>query len=322
MPSAFLETFGLSALESLSCGVPVAGFSKGGIAPFLVDPRLRLPDPFSVPVRNPEGSVHASGHRDSISSVHQDLRDAVLSLANVSDVDLDSWKAESLSVSACYGVAEFRKSVSSLLPEEVKKILLLTDFESDIGGIETYVRNLAETLGSMGYEVRILGKRSGFSTRTQKILSTLAAYANFGARKEIRDEISRFRPDAIWCHSVLRRIGPVGLDAVIEYPAFRIMTYHDLGYFAPFAAECYQESDVPDASFRAFLQAAGAGIVRKAFAATKYFKLRGIFRRLSAFDLHLVPSDFMLPIVRNAFPKDAKIQRLSHYVPETCLTQP
>lgn len=35
MPSRFLETFGLSALESLSEGVPVIGFQKGGLMPFI-----------------------------------------------------------------------------------------------------------------------------------------------------------------------------------------------------------------------------------------------------------------------------------------------
>lgn len=35
MPSRFLETFGLSALESLSEGVPVIGFQKGGLIPFI-----------------------------------------------------------------------------------------------------------------------------------------------------------------------------------------------------------------------------------------------------------------------------------------------
>lgn len=29
MPSRFLETFGLTALESLACGTPVIGFQKG-----------------------------------------------------------------------------------------------------------------------------------------------------------------------------------------------------------------------------------------------------------------------------------------------------
>ena len=35
MPSRFLETFGLSALESVSYGVPIIGFCKGGLTQFV-----------------------------------------------------------------------------------------------------------------------------------------------------------------------------------------------------------------------------------------------------------------------------------------------
>lgn len=44
MPSRFLETFGLSALESLSEGVPVIAFRKGGLVPFVHE---KLAVPFS-----------------------------------------------------------------------------------------------------------------------------------------------------------------------------------------------------------------------------------------------------------------------------------
>lgn len=37
MPSRFLETFGLTALESLACGTPVIGWKKGGLAVFIPD---------------------------------------------------------------------------------------------------------------------------------------------------------------------------------------------------------------------------------------------------------------------------------------------
>ncbi|MBP6981306.1 glycosyltransferase family 4 protein [Candidatus Gracilibacteria bacterium] len=46
MPSRFLETFGLTALESLASGTPVLGFSKGGLVSF-------IPDSLAIDPHNP-----------------------------------------------------------------------------------------------------------------------------------------------------------------------------------------------------------------------------------------------------------------------------
>lgn len=95
------------------------------------------------------------------------------------------------------------------------------------------------------------------------------------------------------------------------------MTYHDLGYFAPFAASCGKESDVPRPGIFPFL-AKARGFLRKAFALLKYAKLGSLFRRLARFDLHLVPSPFMLSYVRDRLGADVRIEVLSHYVVPTC----
>lgn len=133
MPSTFLETFGLSALESLSLGVPVAGFSKGGIVPFLLDDALRLP----------EG---------------ENFLRSLQILANAPDAVVGEWKSKTASVASGYSQEAFLVRLRSLLPKETKKILLVTDFVGNIGGIETYVKNLSDTLVSVGYEVRTVGK--------------------------------------------------------------------------------------------------------------------------------------------------------------------
>lgn len=95
------------------------------------------------------------------------------------------------------------------------------------------------------------------------------------------------------------------------------MTYHDLGYFAPFAASCGKESDVPPPGILPFLSKA-PGLPRKVFAFLKYAKLGALFRRLARFDLHLVPSPFMLSYVRDRLGADVRIEALPHYVVPTC----
>lgn len=180
MPSTFLETFGLSALESLSKGVPVAGFSKGGIVPFLVDGPLRLPENSNF------------------------LRSLEI-LAHASDEKVAEWKSSAAAVAEGYSEAAFLERLRKLLPKDAKKVLLVTDFVGNIGGIESYVKNLSDTLATAGFEVRTVGKSDGFSTRLQKVISTLAAFAHFPARSELSTAMRDFRPDVVWCHSVLRR---------------------------------------------------------------------------------------------------------------------
>jgi hypothetical protein len=53
MPSLFLETFGLVALECLSRGVPVCGISQGGLRDFIhpdlaIDPERPVDSFFSI----------------------------------------------------------------------------------------------------------------------------------------------------------------------------------------------------------------------------------------------------------------------------------
>ena len=96
-----------------------------------------------------------------------------------------------------------------------------------------------------------------------------------------------------------------------------MMTYHDLGYFAPFAASCEKESDVPAPGVFLFL-AKTRGFSRKVFAFLKYQKLQALFRRLARFDLHLVPSPFMLAYVSARLGAGTRIEALPHYVVPTC----
>lgn len=123
MPSTFLETFGLSALESLSKEIPVAGFSKGGIVPFLVDEPLRLPEDSNF------------------------LRSLEI-LAHADDEKVLEWKASASDVAGRYTETTFLERLRKLLPKDAKKVLLVTDFTGDIGGIESYVKNLSDTLVS------------------------------------------------------------------------------------------------------------------------------------------------------------------------------
>ena len=50
-----------------------------------------------------------------------------------------------------------RKNKIRLMLDDKKKILLVSDFVSKVGGIETYIHDVKSILESMGYEVRMFG---------------------------------------------------------------------------------------------------------------------------------------------------------------------
>jgi hypothetical protein len=72
MPSLFLETFGLVALECLERGIPVCGISQGGLQDF-IHPYLRL---------DPEYPV------DSFFSI---IDRGVFPLSDISDFSYSEW---------------------------------------------------------------------------------------------------------------------------------------------------------------------------------------------------------------------------------------
>jgi glycosyltransferase involved in cell wall biosynthesis len=304
MPSRFLETFGLSALESLSAGTPVVAFDKGGLSQFVFASGLGIAD---------------SG--DDAAAIA--LTERLVTLSTSSDGLMHEWKVQAFKTAKAYSLTAFREKVCSILPETVKKILLVTDFSGKLGGIETYVPKLAEALVSMGYEVRTVSKPLSRWDLSFRIATTLAAFCNVKAAVELRTAMREFDPDAVWCHSVLRRFGGVGILPILfsksrpgprgsTVPSrFAVMTYHDLGYFAASAADVRTEADVPNPGFFAFLSKARG--MMKIPAIAKHFKLAFLFLVLRRFDRHVVPSAFMERFVSDRIPDKTRVSTLPHF---------
>lgn len=122
---------------------------------------------------------------------------------------LREWKISAFKRARDFSVEAFDANVRRIMPAGAKKILLVTDFSGNLGGTETYVANLADRLRVLGYETRTHSRNVAEWNLPYRVFSALAAFCNVSAYREIRDEIERFRPDVVWCHTVLRRIGPV-----------------------------------------------------------------------------------------------------------------
>jgi glycosyltransferase involved in cell wall biosynthesis len=298
MPSRFLETFGLSALESLSAGVPVVAVDKGGLSQFLFASGLKLAD-----------------SHDSV-EFSKTVYERLSALSRSSDGLVSEWRLMAYGVARRYSREIFQREISAILPHGAKKILLLTDFSGNIGGIETHVSSLRTILPKMGYEVRTVAKSLKGWGLWLRIRVTLAAFFNVRAAFQLLWELRRFRPDVVWCHSVLRRFGPVGLLPLlfVRKRPFLLITYHDLGYFAPIAT-AELEGEIPHPGFFSFVHAA-RGVFGKIAATAKWFKLAFLFRVLSKFNYHLVPSGFLGRFVKERVPK-SKVCTVAHFAEST-----
>ena len=208
MPSLFLETFWLVALDTLIQWIPVCGFARGGLVDF-VHPSLTL-DP-----------------SDPMGSFFQILDRGEFPLLEVSDFAYDIW------------IERLRD-----LTDGVDRILLVTDYTSMVGWAEQYVYDLALALHSIGKEVEIYGYEwiVGRWMRLWLMLMTPLAYWRGIA---LDTKIQQYQPDLIWMHAVLRYIGPHGIRSMSRAHCRKYITHHDLGLITPYPSRIYRESDIP-----------------------------------------------------------------------------
>jgi hypothetical protein len=120
--------------------LPVIGFAKGGLAPFIV-PELDLTLEYG----------HSTAQK--IHSLIKKISDPSFAVSrlpfNVSEYSLETRKS----------------TFQTLAGPTVKRILLVSDFKNKIGGIETYIHDVKIILESMGYEVKMFGKNISSGTR-------------------------------------------------------------------------------------------------------------------------------------------------------------
>jgi hypothetical protein len=208
MPSLFLETFGLVALETLSYGVPVVWFSQGGLTDF-IQPTLALDS------TNP------------VDSLFKIIDNWTFPLIDISDFSYENW-------------------ISKLteLTMWLDKILLVNDYIELVGWAEQYVHNLAKSLRSLGKTVEIFGY-IGNTNRWIRIWLMMIAPISFWRGRNLNRRIQEFNPDLIWMHSILRYIGPYWIQVISDIDCKKSITYHDLGMITPRPSQVYSISDIP-----------------------------------------------------------------------------
>ena len=201
-----------------------------------------------------------------------------------------------------------------------KKILLVSDFKSRLGGIETYMYDVADILNGKWYEVKIFGTdipgwKIGQCLRYFGLW--LALFNRIDAIK-LKKEIKSYMPKVVWFNSTLRWLWWYPIRTIKNERIKKIMMYHDMWYFHPYPSQVVQESMIKTPlTLKNFILSTNTKNPIKILAIIcKYISVNLLKKRLvKTIDIHLVPSQFMKAIVCDSYWLPAKkVNTLPHFV--------
>lgn len=286
MPSRFLETFWLTALESVSSGTPVCGFRKWWLIPFIPH-RLALSEenPIESFLNILEGLI-----------LEEKLLESDLSL---------------------YSQQIWRENLTDIVPIATS-VFIVHDYTELIGWAEYYVKNLLQSLEekwsptlrySYTWDTTIWKRRWMF------IFSFLAFWRGSTLKKMLHAQ----KPEIIWMHSVLRYAWYWWVRAVTLYArktwAKVYLSHHDIWWIVPFPQDITDESQIPhDISLFAWISWISG--IKKIFAVGKWCYIRLIKSILPENTEHIIFAPFLEPHIRRHFPHH-KIRIFPHSVDET-----
>lgn len=262
MPSEFLETFGLSALESLQLWVPVIGFRKWWLIDF-------IPQELSLNSSNP------------VKSFFDILEKNFFPKIDISRFDYSVWVHDLTNLTQNY-----------------QKILLVHDYKAKIGWAEIYVNNLKNELEKIWKKVEIFAYEWEINSKIRKklFLKSIFSLENY---QKLSQKIEDFAPDLIWSHTILRFIGFSGMKAIKNSEIPHFITHHDIGLFASEPSKIHNFEDIPKSPrFGSWLNKAKNifGIVK---ILIKWIIVTRIWAQIPQNTIHIFPSKWMIEMWKN-----------------------
>lgn len=313
MPSEFLETFWLSALNALSRWVPVIWYKKWWLEPFIFQEcNLFL--------------VKWNTTAERIVSIVEKLAKKT-NPERIKDKEDLEWKIKKLlpeyTEDARY--ERFLKMANSK-DENKKKILIISDFINKAGGIETYIHDVKNLLESHWHEVILWWSTLPAWSKWQrkKRFWLLLSPFNFWSTGNLKKVLKEEKPDIIWFNSLLRWLGPHIVKTTWKWRKKEKsdckfwMMYHDFGYFYPFPSELYYIEDCKTPlTKKNFLSAyKWNNPIAKLAVLCKYYWLQPLKKILKKeIDLHLAPSDCITNIARDSYwIQEKKCRSFPHFI--------
>lgn len=182
------------------------------------------------------------------------------------------------------------------------KILLVNDYGVEIGGAETYLKNLKRALKDQGHDVRVLTSKSPdgiptFSDYTFQGLNVNSPFRlipymfNVDAYKKLKHILKEFNPDIVHLHFTFYHTSPSVLLALNNVPT--VMTTHAHEIIAPVGVDYSPRCNHP------FI-----GYCIKCTGPLKYFPeiIKRLFFRIFSkrINLFIAPSNYYADIHKKA----------------------
>lgn len=302
MPSTFLETFGLTAVNSLSMWIPVIGFAKWWLTQFIRS---------KYDISKAEWQTDAEKLYNKMSEI--------IDQYNKGGINIEAERKKAKTLANKYTVEKWLENITPIIWKP-KRILMVSDFRNKLWWIETYIHDVKDILESKGYEIKIYWAKipSWKLGQLCKYFGLFFAIFNFIDAIRIKMVSKKFKPKVIWYHSTLRFLGRLPIKTLSTHDSKKIMMYHDLWYFHPYPSLVTQENMVKTPlNLKNFVKSANTKNPFKILAICfKYCSVKLLSKNLKeSIDFHLVPSSFLEKIVSDSYqinPK--KIQTLSHFI--------
>lgn len=313
MPSEFLETFWLSALNALSWWVPVIGYKKWWLEPFIFQECNLFLAKWNTTAERIVSIVEKLAKKTNPERIKdkEELEAKIKKL--LPEYTEDAWYERFLKLADCKD-------------EDKKKILIVSDFINKAWWIETYIHDVKNLLESHWHEVILWGSNLPAWSKGQwkKRFGLLLAPINFWSVNSLKEVLEEEKPDIIWFNSLLRWLGPNVVKAAWKWRKQNNaeckfwMMYHDFWYFYPFPSELYHLEDCKTPLTKKNFLAAYKwnNIITKLAVLCKYYWLQPLKKILKKeIDLHLAPSDCITNIARDSYKiLEKKCKSFPHFI--------
>lgn len=271
MPSRFLETFWLTALESLASGTPIIGIRKWGLTPFI----------------HKDLAIDESSPIPSFLHILEMFWDTTMPLIPVRKYGKKQW------------LREFRELINP-----IGKTLLVHDYRETIGWAEIYLSQLEDAFRDEGLEYLRYSYNKSTTPLKRKLLFLFSAF-DISRFFSLYVYTYRKKIKTIWVHSFLRYIWYWWLLGLIKIRkknmAKLYISHHDLGLIAPFPQDITSEEDIPlNTTKEAFI--AGLSWLKKYVALAKWQYIQFLKKLLPRATTHVIFSPFLEGYIKNHFP--------------------